>query len=526
MSKIKILTTLLLFTSYLFYGNLNAQVNSDYEWANNIVNQGDCSSTDKIERYNSGSLEFVLIYKDAQNTLYLADGTQYCQSSLTLDCKTVYGLSNPGKVWTCGAFSGTLNIAFEEYNGETIKVCPGTTLEINYNTQSGNSGNCSANPQLPFSGVVTEDITIEGSVIYFCTYYPQYCPPGAICEPTFSSFTNTFTINVVVESCEDMTSPNCIPVWVNGSNTYEYIDNILYLNGNVYWTGTSYNQVVDWMTTNQSNAAYNGCDYNNGEENTDCNLIGTVVSEVCTDNNTPYWFIVLPDNTKLDIYLQGVDESILVDGRVVQFSFQEDLSLDVCSNADKAGYVNCLDIYFIEEEGCEVLESWQTMVAESLGSGCVKVTQYDRITDSSNIEYFIFYDGSEANLYYSYKNDSNGYFLRKYGRIRRAISTWGLSNPVVLCDCPSYRLSNNSEKMYEDIIVSPNPATDFISIIGSTPLKEKFPVTIMDVRGKVIKTIDLNINERIDISELEKGLYFIRINAKNWNTRTMKFIKI
>lgn len=64
----------------------------------------------------------------------------------------------------------------------------------------------------------------------------------------------------------------------------------------------------------------------------------------------------------------------------------------------------------------------------------------------------------------------------------------------------------------------PNPAVDVIYISNINNAN----VDIYNVAGKLVKTIsNYNSNEAINISELAKGVYFIKIN----NTQSLKFVK-
>jgi endonuclease I len=71
------------------------------------------------------------------------------------------------------------------------------------------------------------------------------------------------------------------------------------------------------------------------------------------------------------------------------------------------------------------------------------------------------------------------------------------------------------------ITLYPNPSSNYIKISG---IKSKTNINIYDVLGKKIlsKTIEESQNN-IDVSQLKKGLYFIRIESNNF---ALKFIKI
>lgn len=72
--------------------------------------------------------------------------------------------------------------------------------------------------------------------------------------------------------------------------------------------------------------------------------------------------------------------------------------------------------------------------------------------------------------------------------------------------------------------VYPNPAKDYVNITNSgSTIVEK--VTIVDVNGRVVKTVTSNSNDvRINISDLNTGVYFMNINTNEGPT-TKKIIK-
>ena len=57
-------------------------------------------------------------------------------------------------------------------------------------------------------------------------------------------------------------------------------------------------------------------------------------------------------------------------------------------------------------------------------------------------------------------------------------------------------------------VIYPNPATDYFFVYGKEPVE----VTVFDSCGEV-KMEQRNSGERLDISHLESGIYFIRINS-------------
>jgi len=62
--------------------------------------------------------------------------------------------------------------------------------------------------------------------------------------------------------------------------------------------------------------------------------------------------------------------------------------------------------------------------------------------------------------------------------------------------------------------VFPNPATDKINVLLSH--KQEATITLHNLNGQVVKTQAAEFNSNIfDISELDKGLYFVEVISQN-----------
>jgi len=87
------------------------------------------------------------------------------------------------------------------------------------------------------------------------------------------------------------------------------------------------------------------------------------------------------------------------------------------------------------------------------------------------------------------------------------------------------QILNNQEK--NDIIIYPNPATDFINI-DLQELNRYYTINILDSMGQVVKTINIEPNKKsfsINISNLTPGIYFLQINDKT-SKRIIKVVKL
>ena len=86
------------------------------------------------------------------------------------------------------------------------------------------------------------------------------------------------------------------------------------------------------------------------------------------------------------------------------------------------------------------------------------------------------------------------------------------SNELVSGECLYISVSDLSS---EELKVSPNPATDFISL--QYPGKSNIStVQIVDLNGRILReTNGSQMNESIDISEYPNGIYIVRLIGKD-----------
>lgn len=82
-----------------------------------------------------------------------------------------------------------------------------------------------------------------------------------------------------------------------------------------------------------------------------------------------------------------------------------------------------------------------------------------------------------------------------------------------------------TETFQQDISIYPNPSSNFIAIESSTHSNME-TMTIYSMDGKmIVRKTNINSEERIDISRLDKGIYIIALEPKKGIIRTLKWIK-
>jgi hypothetical protein len=73
----------------------------------------------------------------------------------------------------------------------------------------------------------------------------------------------------------------------------------------------------------------------------------------------------------------------------------------------------------------------------------------------------------------------------------------------------------------QQIRVYPNPVSDFIYLDG---IEETKSINIYSVNGQLIKSIE-RIDQKIDVSDLKDGLYFISVLTTKGDQLSSRFIK-
>lgn len=104
-------------------------------------------------------------------------------------------------------------------------------------------------------------------------------------------------------------------------------------------------------------------------------------------------------------------------------------------------------------------------------------------------------------------------------------------NPVMGCalntemsDCNTPTVSVNEYVKYNEIKLYPNPAQNYIIISDADNQLENTNMEILNSLGQLILTKTINGNERIDISNLPDGIYFIHLKSRDINFHSQKLL--
>jgi hypothetical protein len=75
-------------------------------------------------------------------------------------------------------------------------------------------------------------------------------------------------------------------------------------------------------------------------------------------------------------------------------------------------------------------------------------------------------------------------------------------------NCYSTITSIKENALLENVAIRPNPASTYVELnLNGLGAKE---IELLDVKGRLIKTF-MNAENRLDISEIESGIYFLKV---------------
>jgi len=154
------------------------------------------------------------------------------------------------------------------------------------------------------------------------------------------------------------------------------------------------------------------------------------------------------------------------------------------------------------------------------------VTRFKTVQNISINYGFLTNAGTVTITSYSYSSlDFNGGAFPLFQSITTSISVPLLSinqTTTQMIRTSEIQLATKEFQTVENVVISPNPAANFISI--KTPGNQKInSLNIYDSTGKQILTMQ-NPNETIGIGNLQNGLYFITIQT-DLGTETKKIVK-
>jgi uncharacterized repeat protein (TIGR01451 family) len=83
-------------------------------------------------------------------------------------------------------------------------------------------------------------------------------------------------------------------------------------------------------------------------------------------------------------------------------------------------------------------------------------------------------------------------------------------------------LSNSIHQLDSSISIYPNPTNSFVTITCNSTIKS---IELYDVQGRILETsVENSTNSKLDISEKQNGIYFLKINTEN-GSKVEKIVK-
>lgn len=84
-------------------------------------------------------------------------------------------------------------------------------------------------------------------------------------------------------------------------------------------------------------------------------------------------------------------------------------------------------------------------------------------------------------------------------------------------------LSLKSIETQHQFSIFPNPVDNVLNINSKN---EVIKYSIYDLNGKLINDLQISSSNKIDVSKLNPGIYFLKLVSENNQTHTLKFIKL
>jgi len=149
---------------------------------------------------------------------------------------------------------------------------------------------------------------------------------------------------------------------------------------------------------------------------------------------------------------------------------------------------------------------------------CAGTTTYN-----SGIATYPFDYSTENSSLYGIWIDLTAFNITSVGMVRACLPTNAGATWNNLCLAVSPTITTNIEQTTElnVLTVYPNPATDYIYLNN---VKSVAKAEMLNVLGQQVKSLQI-INPMIDLSDLPKGVYFLKVVEQESSARVVKFIK-
>lgn len=231
------------------------------------------------------------------------------------------------------------------------------------------------------------------------------------------------------------------------------------------------------------------------------------------DYYTPFWTQVISSNHYNEI-LRNLGYRFVLNSSNVTLN---NLSFDLTLNITNVGFArpfkqrnvylvmkntqtNVISTHLINTD----IRTWETNII---------ISQQFNIGLSGTFQLYLWMPDNEPLL------SSNSDYSIQFANSGMWESTTGYNNLLQTINLGSLGAKAISSDQF--LLISPNPSSDFITIQFKNDDEEK--IQIYNTIGQMVKETTISNHQKIDISELLNGIYFIRLN--NNKSNIYKFIK-
>jgi len=242
-----------------------------------------------------------------------------------------------------------------------------------------------------------------------------------------------------------------------------------------------------------------------------------IVKKISTENTFVFKFANLDGSDEVEVTLNCSDYE---DKNFIYYSLTNEAVIDREPNSDT------WDVLFTKyntmlEEGSPYI------VTGALNNVYVSANKYEMVNPDYSEWGVLPMDESRSSVGYDWKDfdfttgwmvfDSTVFFVTDLnGDVNKLIFTEfeGMSSGKIVFEKSFTSPANiQNPKLNSNFNIYPNPASDFISIkpLNSIDANE---ISISDITGKVVLNVDsINNSDKIDVSQLPSGLYFVTIGS-------------
>ena len=505
----------------------------DYPWLTNYINPNDCSSNESVQIYDFGGYSFVIVQTNGTTTMYFEDGTFYCQDSPGYSCASLYGLTLPTDVWTCGGGIVTTCdelletqtlldlLSVDDYSVVTLFTF--TYIEGIEYVYALSSCDLSANTVDSYYSCTGEFIGNE--LPYDIVTSVETIWTGSACEgePT-QVFTNYSWLNNIVNP-NNCSTDEAVTVYSSGSYNFIFVETAE--GGTLYFQdGTFYCQ------DSPGYSCVNLYGLSLVEDSWSCN--GT--------NPNPYpdypWLdaLVGPDCTEIlltgTVYTDGIYSFVYLLNGVTGFGelyFQD--GTFYC--ADSPGY-SCVDLYGLTDGSFLFACGLDKAVQETCTNHLTPITICPDLKSDLILDDII-----DSKAQASITILGNNCF--RYTPLAQAEQNQVLS--IMACDvtgncelseynikvgvCNNEAEENNVENTarfdtgleeIENFKMFPNPSAGKVFLEATTENSSEQNISVYDLTGKQVYQIQLPTNSKqqlleLDLQELPNGVYLVELKT-------------